>query len=674
LTTVRTKTGGNGTQGPDEAFQRLEHLYAISKILTHIQSVEETVNAVINLIALSLPLRTAIAIYQMKGLPATIAWAAPGFNPADRKDAEAYALAAFSYLMDLAPTKRLDESPQFIFLPLVVENRPIFGVLLVEPVSRLSEQDLMFVNAVANQLAIALEWFATLEARQSSAEARTLSAEQRRDHAESKTQVAEQCRDLAESKTQVASQSQVLAESKTKVAEQSQVLAESKAKTAEQSQVLAESKAKTAEQSQVLAEAKAQAAEQCLLLAEAKTKAAQRQQAKAESKTRAAEFRQATAEDARERFQALVDNLDRAFVWAMDARTFQMSYVSAAVGDLLGFPLQQWFTAPDFLGQCIHPDDRDTFRQTLTVALTRGENQRCEHRILTAQGRVLWFHTGIHPVAGQTGTPQIQGASTDITEKKELEEQSKKMAVLEETDRLKNEFLGILSHELRTPINAITGFGSVLVDDLVGKLSADQRKYVGKMLLSADALLVLVNDLLDMSRIQAGKFTVAMGTIDFPLIVTDVMASLTLAAETKREMLLNDVPLTLPLFVADEQRVAQVLSNLVSNAIKFTTAGGTISVRAWCVEGFLRCEVRDTGIGIAAEHLPKLFDAFVQVDMSNTRRAGGTGLGLSIVKALVKAHGGVVGVESEEGKGSMFYFTLPLVQPVLPTHSAPLES
>lgn len=245
-------------------------------------------------------------------------------------------------------------------------------------------------------------------------------------------------------------------------------------------------------------------------------------------------------------------------------------------------------------------------------------------------------------------------------QEQERQVQSIRIESLEQADKGKDQFLGILSHELRTPINAIMGFGSVLADGLAGDLNPEQAKYVGKVLDSTDALLGMVNDLLDMSRVQAGKFSLELRPIEFVPLLRNVMASLAADAMKRGQSLVTDVPADLPVLIADPQRIRQVLDNLVTNAIKYTPEGGTITVRASVQAGTFRVEVADTGLGVSPGQQRRIFQPFTQVDMTSTRAKGGVGLGLSIVKALVEAHGGEVGVVSEgEGLGSTFFFTLP---------------
>lgn len=249
-------------------------------------------------------------------------------------------------------------------------------------------------------------------------------------------------------------------------------------------------------------------------------------------------------------------------------------------------------------------------------------------------------------------------------ERERDESQRIRIKALEEGDQLKNQFLGILSHELRTPINAIMGFGSILDDGVAGPLSDAQRRYTSKIMTSADALLALIDDLLVISRVQAGKFTVTPTPVDLAGPVARAVEVLGPAAERKHVRLVTEVAADLPVVDADEQRIQQVVANLLSNAIKFTPEAGQVMLRLRREGGpdgaHLRCEVRDTGIGIAPEDQAKLFKPFSQLDMSNTRASTGTGLGLSIVKAIVEAHGGGVGVASRPGEGSTFWFTLPL--------------
>jgi signal transduction histidine kinase len=239
----------------------------------------------------------------------------------------------------------------------------------------------------------------------------------------------------------------------------------------------------------------------------------------------------------------------------------------------------------------------------------------------------------------------------------QLREQTEKLV---QSIRFKDEFLSIVSHELKTPISVIMGFAEILEDELGGKLSKEQKDYVAQISSSADRLLAFVNDLLDMGRIQAGRFAIYPKRTVFADVVEEAVKYMIVLARRKRQKLSARVDEALPELMVDTGRVRQVLLNLLSNAIKFTPEHGQIEVRVRKDGSVARCEVQDSGPGISATQQADIFKQFSQVDTTSTRAAGGTGLGLSISKAIVESHGGSIGVESAPGKGSLFWFTLPL--------------
>ena len=285
------------------------------------------------------------------------------------------------------------------------------------------------------------------------------------------------------------------------------------------------------------------------------------------------------------------------------------------------------------------------------------------------QDRQTWWDFVYYPTSEAPGAP-VDGVlvlanevSDRVEQDRERERlQRERIEALEQADRLKDQFLAILSHELRTPLNAIHGFGSILEDGVAGELSPDQAALAGKILASADHLLGLVDDLLDLSRVQAGRFQIARRPIDPAGPIREAIAAHLPAARQKRQALHDALPDGLPPVLADARRLAQVVANLVGNAVKYTPDGGTVTVRARTEGPMLRVEVVDDGIGIAADQHERVFQTFTQVDMTSTRPNGGVGLGLSIVKALVESHGGAVGVASAPGAGATFWFTLPLAQ------------
>ncbi len=225
-------------------------------------------------------------------------------------------------------------------------------------------------------------------------------------------------------------------------------------------------------------------------------------------------------------------------------------------------------------------------------------------------------------------------------------------------DAAKSAFLDSVSHELRTPLTSIKGYAELLEDNLAGPLSDEQTTFVRHIQNGARRLQNLVDDLLDSARLDAGTFRLVLGDADLAQEVREVVASMRPqvdAAHLKVELDLSEGPSAARF---DARRIGQVLTNLFSNAIKFTPEGGTIRVAVRREADRLRCTIADSGAGIARADMPRLFRRFEQL-ASGMRTAGGTGLGLNITKSLVEAHGGEIGVESIEGRGATFWFTLP---------------
>ncbi len=230
---------------------------------------------------------------------------------------------------------------------------------------------------------------------------------------------------------------------------------------------------------------------------------------------------------------------------------------------------------------------------------------------------------------------------------------------LQELDQLKDEFIGLASHELRTPLHSIRGFVQLL---LGGKITdpATRQECLARVAQQADHLRRLVEELLDLSRIQAGRLVVEKSRLSLGSIVEDAAANLREMAREKGVELQVTLPPTLPSVEADGQRLGQVITNLVHNGIKFTSAPGTVKVMAERINGEVVVQVADTGMGIPAEALPGLFERFSQAGNPTTRR-GGMGIGLYISRRIVEAHGGRIWVQSEVGRGSTFYVALPVL-------------
>jgi PAS domain S-box-containing protein len=256
----------------------------------------------------------------------------------------------------------------------------------------------------------------------------------------------------------------------------------------------------------------------------------------------------------------------------------------------------------------------------------------------------------------------------DITERRGLEELRVRSAELEaqnervqESSRLKNEFLANMSHELRTPLNSIIGFADILVDREIPPDSPKHYELIGDILRSGRHLLQLINDVLDLAKVEAGKLDFRPEPVDLVQLVDEVAAILRSIAASKQIGIVTEIDPALEHVTLDPARLKQVLYNYVSNALKFTATGGQVAIRATVEgDGMFRISVEDTGIGIAQQDLRRLFIEFQQLDAGTAKKHAGTGLGLALTKRIVEAQAGSVGVSSTLGVGSTFYAILPI--------------
>jgi signal transduction histidine kinase len=239
---------------------------------------------------------------------------------------------------------------------------------------------------------------------------------------------------------------------------------------------------------------------------------------------------------------------------------------------------------------------------------------------------------------------------------REIEQKSGELA---EASRHKSEFLANMSHELRTPLNAVLGYAELIQDGIYGEVPVKMADVLERIQQNGRHLLGLINDVLDLSKIEAGQLTLSPVEYSMRELVLDVVSATEALAAEKKLALEVEVPADLPRGRGDERRLTQVLLNLVSNAIKFTEAG-SVRIRAKVEDGTFVVAVSDTGVGIAEGDRERIFEEFQQVDSSSTRRKGGTGLGLAIARRIVELHGGRIWVDSAPGEGSSFAFTLPL--------------
>jgi signal transduction histidine kinase len=230
--------------------------------------------------------------------------------------------------------------------------------------------------------------------------------------------------------------------------------------------------------------------------------------------------------------------------------------------------------------------------------------------------------------------------------------------VAEAASAAKSDFLAVLSHEIRTPLNSIVGYAQLLSDAVSGPVSAEQARQLQRIVSSADHLRVLIDEILTLSRIEAGREQVRAEPVDLCALVEEAMDIVALSAESKGLRLVRDVPAEGCVATTDRTKMLQVVVNLAGNAVKFTDHG-EIGFRVRVVDGRAEVEVRDTGVGIAPEHQRRIYEPFWQVDQRAAQQAGGTGLGLSVVRHIMQLLGGGIRAESRAGGGSRFTVWVP---------------
>ena len=240
------------------------------------------------------------------------------------------------------------------------------------------------------------------------------------------------------------------------------------------------------------------------------------------------------------------------------------------------------------------------------------------------------------------------------------EELARKNEELTHLDQLKSDFMATMSHELRTPLTSIIGYSDMLLSGMTGELNEKQSTFVDSILKGGESLLNLINDVLDLTKIEAGRLELNREPVDLRAALLGVLPVVKPRAQDKRIRISTFLPTDLPPVLADPGKLNQVLLNLITNGIKYTHENGSVSVEARTSGEMVEIWVNDTGIGIAKEDQQKVFQRFTQIDSSATRSQGGTGLGLAIVKELVEMHGGSIRVQSKLGKGSSFVFTMPI--------------
>ena len=365
-------------------------------------------------------------------------------------------------------------------------------------------------------------------------------------------------------------------------------------------------------------------------------------------------------EKSREQFELAVKGSNDG-IWDWDLRNGEL-YLSPRWKEQLGYTESELGNSYETFEQLLHQDDKKTVEQYLKKYLNGDMEQfNIEFRLRHKTGKWVWILSRAIAVRDDKGFPiRMAGSHTDITEAKLVQEQillSRKQA--QEASKAKSEFVANMSHEIRTPLNGVIGMTELLLEmDLTDK----QREYIEVMRSSGQLLLGIINDILDFSKIEANKIELEDIRFNLSDFVKDFNAAMSLIASQKDIKLYCNIEPDVPTMLrGDYARLSQILNNLVGNAIKFTKEG-EVALKISVVEdnpndALIKFAITDTGIGIATDKIGQLFQKFTQADTSINRSHGGTGLGLAISKSLTELMGGQIGVRSEPGVGSVFWFT-----------------
>ncbi len=345
-----------------------------------------------------------------------------------------------------------------------------------------------------------------------------------------------------------------------------------------------------------------------------------------------------------------------------------IAWVNRRTVDFAGASADEQADGFDWVAHAIHPEDLTRLTDFLRSAFqSRPGEKLFEYRKRRFDGVYRWFEAQVTPVQGQAGESEyFLVTSTDITERRQADFDARRLSALAaenrqvlEASRLKSEFLANMSHELRTPLNAVIGIADLLQSGKLHHESPTYSRFLGHIGTSGRHLLQLINDVLDLSKVESGKFDFYPVPVDLAVLFKEVKDILKTAIFDKGVSLTTDIDPELSDLMIDPSRLKQVLYNYLSNAIKFTASGGEVTLRAMADgPAHFRIEVQDTGIGIADADLPRLFNDFQQLDSGYNKQHQGTGLGLALTRRLVQAQGGDVGVRSTVGVGSVFHLVL----------------
>ncbi len=360
--------------------------------------------------------------------------------------------------------------------------------------------------------------------------------------------------------------------------------------------------------------------------------------------------------ESEEKYRTIIENSND-LIWKLDLAG-NFLYFNKRAEEVSGYKLDN-FIGKSFV-PFIVPSDLSKVERIFFETL-KGNPQHYEVSIFKNDGSVLIMSVNTTPIFESGRVVGTVSFGQDITEIRKSEELQLENAYLAYANKAKSEFLANMSHELRTPLNAIIGFSEILKQKIAGGLNEKQESFLDDVLIAGNHLLQLINDVLDLSKVEAGKVELIIENISVPETINEVLSLIKEKAAKNNVIIEKELDPRLDFMEADKLRLKQILFNLLNNAVKFSKPeGGIVTIISKKIEDAAQISVSDTGIGIKDEDRRKLFNEFQQLDSGITRKYGGTGLGLAITKKLVELHGGKIMVESKYGEGSTFTFLLPL--------------
>jgi PAS domain S-box-containing protein len=360
--------------------------------------------------------------------------------------------------------------------------------------------------------------------------------------------------------------------------------------------------------------------------------------------------------EAEERYRVLVETLPLATYIDRDDRETGTSWISAQIEAITSYSAAEWTANPDLLGEVLHPDDKERVLAEMKRVKESGGSRDDEYRMVRRDGTVVWIHdVAVTVIEGSRR--YARGFVVDVTARREAElELERQNDQLRQLDRLKDEFVALVSHELRTPLTSIRGYLELITEDT--NLTEEQTRFIETIDRNAQRLQRVVGDLLFVAQVEAGKLSLEVADVNPNTLVEEAVQAAGPSAAAKSIELTAHLG-ELPEIRGDRARLAQVLDNFISNAIKFTPSFGRVTVTTRVLPGEVEVIVSDSGMGIPADELPLLFQRFFRAERATAGAIPGTGLGLAIAKAIVTGHGGRIRVESEDGAGTTFRVILP---------------